>query len=103
MSSVAGDRVLFEEIANLFLVDAADKIAELREGVVRGDASVIAQAAHTLKGSIGYFGAKRAFDAVYRLELIGKNGTWTEAETAQLELEREFKTLETVMKRALAA
>jgi hypothetical protein len=37
------------------------------------------------------------------LELIGKNGTWTEAEAAQLELEREFKALETGMKRALAA
>ncbi len=103
MSTVAGDRVLFEEIANLFLEDAADKIVKLREGVVRGDASVVAQTAHTLKGSVGYFGAKRAFDAVYRLELMGKNGTWTEAETAQLELEREFKALETAIKRALSA
>jgi CheY-like chemotaxis protein/HPt (histidine-containing phosphotransfer) domain-containing protein len=103
MSAVAGDRVLFEEVANLFLEDAADKIAKLREGVVRGDASVVAEAAHALKGSVGYFGAKRAFDAVYRLELTGKNGTWTEAETAQLELEREFKALETVIKRALSA
>ncbi|MBW1770366.1 MAG: response regulator [Deltaproteobacteria bacterium] len=102
MSTVAGDRGLFEEIANLFLEDAADKIAKLREGVVRGDASVVAQAAHTLKGSVGYFGAKRAFDAVYRLELMGKNGTWTEAETAQLDLEREFKALETAIKRALS-
>jgi HPt (histidine-containing phosphotransfer) domain-containing protein len=103
MGAVAGDRELFEEVANLFLEDAADKIAKLREGVAKGDAGAVAQAAHTLKGSVGYFGAKRAFDAVYRLELIGKKGTWTEAETAQLELEREFKALETAMKRALAA
>jgi PAS domain S-box-containing protein len=103
MSAVAGDRVLFEEVVNLFLEDAADKIAKLREGVVRGDASVVAEAAHALKGSVGYFGAKRAFDAVYRLEFIGKNGTWTEAETAQLELESEFRALGTAMKRALAA
>ena len=103
MSTVAGDRVLFEEIANLFLEDAADKTAKLREGVVRGDASVVAQAAHTLKGSAGYFGAKRTLDAVHRLELIGKNGIWAEAETAQLDLEREIKALEKAMKRALAA
>jgi signal transduction histidine kinase/HPt (histidine-containing phosphotransfer) domain-containing protein len=103
MSAVAGDRVLFEEVANLFLEDAADKIAKLREGVVRGDASVVAQAAHTLKGSVGYFGAKRTLDAVHRLELIGKNGIWAEAETAQLDLEREIKALEKAMKRALAA
>jgi signal transduction histidine kinase/HPt (histidine-containing phosphotransfer) domain-containing protein len=103
MNVVGGDTELFEEVANLFLENAADKIANLREGVVRGDASSVAKAAHTLKGSTGYFGAKRAFDAVHRLELIGKNGTWTEAEKAQLELEREFKALEKAMKRALAA
>jgi HPt (histidine-containing phosphotransfer) domain-containing protein len=103
MNVVGGDTELFEEVANLFLEDAADKIANLREGVVRGDASSVAKTAHTLKGSTGYFGAKRAFDAVHRLELIGKNGTWTEAEKAPLELEREFKALEKAMKRALAA
>jgi signal transduction histidine kinase/CheY-like chemotaxis protein/HPt (histidine-containing phosphotransfer) domain-containing protein len=103
MNAVGGDTELFEEVANLFLEDAADKIANLRKGVVRRDASAVAKAAHTLKGSAGYFGAKRTFDAVHRLELIGKNRTWTEAEKAQLELEREFKALETTMKRALAA
>jgi CheY-like chemotaxis protein len=103
MSAVAGDRVLFEEVANLFLEDAADKIAKLKEGVDRGDASSVEKAAHMLTGSVSYFGAKRAFDAARRLELIGKNGTWTEAEAAQLELEKEFKALETAMKRALAA
>jgi HPt (histidine-containing phosphotransfer) domain-containing protein len=98
-----GDRELFEEVANLFLEDASDKIAKLREGVVRGDACAVKKTAHTLKASVDHFGAKRAFDAVHRLEIIGKNGTWTQAETAQLELEREFKALETAMKRALAA
>jgi PAS domain S-box-containing protein len=102
MSVVDGDRELLEEVASLFLEDAADKIAKLREGVVRGDAGAVQKAAHTLKGSVGYFGAKRAFDAVYRLELIGKNGTWTEAETAQSEVEREFKALEVAMKQALS-
>jgi PAS domain S-box-containing protein len=101
MSALDGDRALFEEIANLFLEDATNKIAKLREGVDRGDGSAVAQAAHTLKGSVGYFGAKRTFDAVCRLELLGKNGTWPEAEAAQSELEREFKTLEVAMKRAL--
>ncbi len=103
MSVVDGDRELFEEVANLFLEDAADKIAKLREGVVKGDASAVQQTAHTLRGSVGYFGAKRAFDAVSRLELIGKNGTWIEAEAAQLALEKEFKALKTAMRRALAA
>jgi CheY-like chemotaxis protein len=103
MSAVDGDRQVFEEVANVFLKDAADKIGELKEGVCRNDAKAVEQSAHALKGSVGYFGAKRAFDAAQRLELIGKNGTWAEAETAQLELEREIKSLESAMKRALAA
>lgn len=103
MSVVGGDRALFEKAAELFLKDAADKLAKLREGVVRADASGVEKTAHTLKGSVSYFGAQRAFDAAHRLELIGKNGTWTEAQKAQLQLERELKALETAMKRALAA
>jgi CheY-like chemotaxis protein len=103
MGAMDGDRKLFEEVANLFLEDASDKIAKLREGVVRGDASAVKNTAHSLKASVDHFGAKRAFDAAHRLEIIGKNGKWTQAETAQLELEREFKALETAMKLALAA
>jgi CheY-like chemotaxis protein/HPt (histidine-containing phosphotransfer) domain-containing protein/two-component sensor histidine kinase len=103
LSSLDGDMGLFEEIANLFLSVAADNIAKLREGVAKGDPGAVQEASHTLKGSAGHFGAKRTLDAVHRLELIGKNGTWTEAEKAQLELEREFKALEKAMKRALAA
>jgi two-component system sensor histidine kinase/response regulator len=101
LSAVDGDRELFEEVAKLFLKDAAEKMAKLKEGVVRGDAGSAQSAAHTLKGSVGYFGAKRAFDVAQRLELIGKNGTWAEAEAAQLQLEKEFKALESAMKRAL--
>ncbi|MGD9023089.1 MAG: Hpt domain-containing protein, partial [Deltaproteobacteria bacterium] len=103
LSAVDGDRELFEEIANVFLKDAADKIAELREGVDKRDGKVVEQSAHTLKGSVINFGAKRTFDAAHRLELIGKNGTWTAAERAQLELEIELKLLEETIKRALAA
>jgi CheY-like chemotaxis protein len=101
LRAVDGDRELFEEIANVFLKDAADKIAELKEGVGRGDGKIVEQSAHTLKGSVGYFGAKRAFDAAHRLERIGKNGTWTQAERAQLELEAELMLLEKAIKRAL--
>jgi CheY-like chemotaxis protein/HPt (histidine-containing phosphotransfer) domain-containing protein len=103
MGVVGGDKVLFEEVANVFLEDASEKVAKIREGVVRADASAVEKAAMTLKDSVVYFGAQRAFDAASRLELMGKNGTWTEVEAAQLELEKEIKTLEVAMRRAMAA
>jgi CheY-like chemotaxis protein len=103
MNAVDGDRALFEEAAKMFLKDAGDKLANLREGLLRADASGVEKAVHNLKRSVDHFGAKRALDAVSRLERIGKNGTWPEAETAQLELEREIKALEDAVKRALAS
>jgi CheY-like chemotaxis protein len=103
LSSLDGDMGLFEEIANAFSRVAADNIAKLREGVAKGDPSAIQEATHTLKGSVGHFGAKRTLDAVHRLELIGKNGTWAAAETARLDLEREITALQEAMSRALAA
>ena len=103
MSVVDGDKALLEEVANLFLKVAADNIVKLREGLAKGDPTAVEEATHTLKGSAGHFGAKRTLDAVHRLEVIGKNGKWAEAETAQFELEREIKALENAMKRAIAA
>jgi CheY-like chemotaxis protein len=103
MHVAGGDRALFEQTAELFMKDATDKLAKLRESVIRADASGVEKTAHKLKGSVGYFGAQRAFDAAHRLELIGQSGTWTDAQTAQSELEREIKALEAAVKRALAS
>ncbi len=49
MSVVDGDKALFEEIANLFLRVATDNIAKLREGVAKGDPSVVEEVTHTLR------------------------------------------------------
>jgi two-component system sensor histidine kinase/response regulator len=103
MRTVHGDRALFEEAARHFLDDAAEKLARLREGVVRADAGAVQKAAYTLRSSVDAFGAMRALHAVTRLERIGKCGTWTEAKAAQLELENEIKVLEAAMKDALGS
>jgi CheY-like chemotaxis protein len=103
MTAANGDRELFKEVANLFFNVATRKIAKLKEGVSKNDGKIVQECAHTLKGSVINFGAKRAFEAAQRLELIGKNGTWTAAERAQLELEIEFKLLERAIKSAIAA
>jgi HPt (histidine-containing phosphotransfer) domain-containing protein len=100
---VNGDKELLLEIAGLFLESAADSLAQIREGIVKSDADAIENAAHSLKGSVANFGAKRAFEAAYRLERLGREGKLREAETARSELEMEIKVLETAMKDALAA
>ena len=58
-------------------------------------------AAHSLKGSVGNFGAKRAYDAAYQLEKLGKEEKMGDAAVALTKLEKEFKTLTAKMKNVL--
>jgi signal transduction histidine kinase/CheY-like chemotaxis protein/HPt (histidine-containing phosphotransfer) domain-containing protein len=101
MKAVNGDKELLQEIADLFMKSATDSLAQIREGIVKSDADAIENAAHSLKGSVANFGAKRAFEAAYRLERLGRAGKLMEAETARSELEMEIKVLENAMKSAL--
>jgi len=100
---VNGDRELFKEIATLFLENLPDNIAQIRGAIAKSDADALDRAAHSLKGSVGNFGAKRAFEAAHRLELMGKEARLTEAEGALSELETELKDLETAVKGALSS
>jgi two-component system sensor histidine kinase/response regulator len=98
---VNGDMGLFKEIVNLFLENLPDSIAQIREAVATSDANSLDKTAHSLKGSVGNFGTNRAFEAAYRLELIGKEGKLAKADAALLRLEKEFSDLEAAMKEAL--
>ncbi len=99
---VNGDTELFKEIATLFLENLPDNIAQIRGAIAKSDAGALDRAAHSLKGSVGNFGAKRAFEAAYRLEFMGKEGRLAGAEGALSELEQELKDLEIALKGALS-
>jgi HPt (histidine-containing phosphotransfer) domain-containing protein len=99
---VDGDTELFEEITDLFLENFPENITRIREGVTNGDAGALERAAHSLKGSVANFSAKRAFDAAYKLEVIGKEGKLEGAGAALSDLEKEMRDLEAVLKEALA-
>jgi len=99
---VDGDKDLFKEIVDLFLENLPDSIAQIREAIANSDASALDKAAHSLKGSVGNFGTKRAFEAAYRLELIGKEGRLAEADVALSELKKELKDLEASIKVTLS-
>ena len=57
-----------KELVGLFLDECPQRMAEIREAITRRDATKLQQAAHTLKGSVGNFGAREAFEAARRLE-----------------------------------
>ena len=68
LSRVGGDAELLKEIAVLFLENYQAWLGELRDAAVRGDAKVVENTAHGLKGSVSNFGAQAAVEAALQLE-----------------------------------
>ncbi|MCD6298639.1 MAG: response regulator, partial [Deltaproteobacteria bacterium] len=101
MEVVAGNRELFQEIADMFIENLPGYLAEIKEAISKSDADALDRSAHSLKGSVGNFGAKRAFEAAYRLEKLGKDGKMGNAENEFSTLEKELTALEAEMKRVL--
>lgn len=73
LTRVGGDAELLKEIAVLFLENYEAWLGELRAAAGRGDAGVIQNAAHGLKGSVANFGAKSAVEAALNLENLGRS------------------------------
>ena len=67
------DAALLRELAELFLADSPILLNDIQTGVAALDAAKVERAAHTLKGSVGNFGAKRAFELSRRIEAMARN------------------------------
>jgi len=94
-----GDVELLKEIAGIFLEDSPLVMDKMKDALRRGDCDALERSAHTVKGSVGNFAAKAAFQAAQRVEQIGRDGNMVGAEEAFRALEAELERL----KPALAA
>src|SRR5262249_28041818 len=77
---VGGNKKLLERMAGAFAEECPRLLAEIRAAVSAGDAPRLRRAAHTLKGAVGTFGAREAFEAALRLETMGREGNLGGAE-----------------------
>jgi CheY-like chemotaxis protein len=91
-----GDVALMQELAGLCREDCRRRAAEIRDAIDSRDGQKLQIAAHTLKGSVGVFGASAVVAAAWRLEQIGRDQDWPEAPAAAA-------TLETAIERLLPA
>lgn len=73
LERVGGDEQLLREIAILFLDEYPKMLKAIQLAVENRDAGSLERAAHGLKGSVGNFGAHRAYQAALRLEMIGRS------------------------------
>ncbi len=93
LARVDGDVELLKEIASLFFEDTPRLISDVRNAITRSDGKALEHAAHTLKGSVGNFGAHAAFDAAYSLEKMGRNDDFARANEAFGRLQQQVALL----------
>ena len=102
LDKVGGDREILEEILVVFSESYPDQLNELKNAIDKGDAPIIERTAHTLKGSVGTFSAKKAFETAFRLENMGRDGNLEEAAAVYSKLEQEVEELEAALRATLS-
>lgn len=75
-----GSPDLVKTLVNIFLTQTPKMMEELAKAVETRDAHGINRAAHSLKGSLGNFGAKSAMKMAHSLEFAGKSEELVEVE-----------------------
>jgi HPt (histidine-containing phosphotransfer) domain-containing protein len=99
LKHVGGDLGLLKDIGQLFFRDCPTQLADLRQAIARQDSKTVHRLAHTIKGGVSHFGARKVIEAAQLLETMGKNGDLSRAEAAYQALEENLARL----KPALAA
>ncbi len=88
-----GNREMMSRMIAFFLTDSTDLLAKMRTALRNRDTEEIANAAHRLRGTVLYLGAKAAVDAAKRTEQTGRSGDLAAAATAVEQLEDEIRLL----------
>lgn len=97
LSRVGGDSELLQEMAQLFLEECPSQMEAIREAVGQRDPKAIERSAHSLKGSVGNFGAEAALNAALSLEMLGRAGNLDGVEAALSALESAIYQLQPEM------
>jgi len=92
------DTGLLKEIAGIFVANCSTWQFELRSAAEALDATRLQLAAHTVKGAVGHFGDQEAYDAAYRLELMGKGRDLHGAAAACADLNRALQRLQAALR-----
>ncbi len=99
LESVQGDRDLLKIVIETYLEESPKLVAAVRAAIDQRDAPKVLLAAHTLKGSLRFFGCDRAFQSAYRLEMMGHQEQLDEAAGTLAELEQLVDQLQPELSR----
>jgi two-component system sensor histidine kinase/response regulator len=85
-----GDKDLLNELADIFINDSVNLLNRISVSLKSGDSLGLGKTAHTIKGAVSNFSAKRAFESALALEKIGKNNEMNLAPAGFEELKKEI-------------
>ena len=92
-SQFDGDDELLVRIIKLFLEGTPKLLAELRQGIKTRNAELLERSAHSIKGSVGNFGAKPSQEIAFTLEKLGKSADFEKAAKYYPSFEKELLRL----------
>jgi histidine phosphotransfer protein HptB len=95
--ATVGQPDVLAELCRDYLVDARTTVAQLREALAKGDAAMVRDRAHYLKGSSMMLGAQDVSQGCAALEAMGRDSNLTEAEPALENVLTALKKVETVL------
>jgi two-component system, sensor histidine kinase and response regulator len=91
LARLGGDEELLRELCEIFLEECAKLLRGLRQGIAVADPQAVMRSAHSLKGELGYLGAKVAAQASRALEDMGHEKNMTRVAEVFVLLERELE------------
>ena len=103
LENVGGDEAMLRELAEMFFTECPKLMQQIREHIASADGPELRRAAHTLKGSAHVFGASASAEAAHRLEEIGREEAFADAEEALALLEDEVARLLPALRERVAA
>ena len=92
-----GDLALLTELTDIFWENSPDLIAQMRTSLENRDPHTLTYAAHTLKGAVGNFAAKRSLSLIAELETIGDTPDFAQVARTLDALEAELACLRTAL------
>ena len=93
LSAVNGDGELLRDVVEAFLDEAPQLLAQIDQAIEDEDAAELRRAAHTLKGSMRFFGCHLACEHAFRLETMGKEQELRDAASRLDVLQQEMTRL----------
>lgn len=103
LRAVRGNSSLLRIVVETALEEIPRLMTAIRRAVQERDGQSLRLSAHTLKGSIRYFGAERVFQTAFQLEQMGRDGNLQGAEAVLATLEQEVRQIVPVLTEFVAS